>query len=444
MGSYQWHRSFIELAKMEDWISLSSGYYNQTCPVLENPASRPVKNRFLNPVESRQHLTPSTSHDRWVQQGVWLGCFDPVTGLATIRDKSGVDTVLFGHCYDSRDAKANTLFTDTVIISRGTWRCFVVVSRLSLTPCTGSMMSLMGWVTMSAGKWWNGFNTEYSVRMEVFFFPTCFRKCLPCFFKQSNAQTCRGLFGDFFLPGVFLRGYLLCLVQSYFAFVCVVKCCALVFIYSNCIFQTLLLCNLFKNVFPPGNWTMDRDWSIGARKWQKKSWKVSLLLQYQVRTIFWHNRRSGAVPHVSNRMKRSNLQKRDKTFSVLGCAGCVEERISLCCRQVTSKVPKTVKNLFSCSFAVEMGHLDMVRWKYDSVCIFSMLRDTLELILWKKADKKCKDQKRSIFFAKGALIRKSIFQTQRINAVHGRCSSSNVLRHIPSNLTRSVRRRIVL
>ena len=47
-----------------------------------------------------------------------------------------------------------------------------------------------------------------------------------------------------------------------------------------------------------------------------------------MRTIFWHNRWSGAVPHVSNRMKRSNLQKRGKTYSVLGCVvvwvwGCV-------------------------------------------------------------------------------------------------------------------------
>ena len=32
---------------------------------------------------------------------------------------------------------------------------------------------------------------------------------------------------------------------------------------------------------------------------------------YQVRTTFWHNRWSGALLHVSNRMKRSNLQKRD-------------------------------------------------------------------------------------------------------------------------------------
>ena len=112
--------------------------------------------------------------------------------------------------------------------------------------------------------------------------------------------------------------------------------------------------------------------------------------------------------------------------------------------RLQAKSQKPSKIPLSYSFAVEMGHFDMVRWKYDSVCILSMLRDTLELILWKKADKKCKDQKRSIFLAKGALIGKSVFQTQRINAVPDRCSSSNVLGDIPPNLTHSVKRRIVL
>ena len=59
-------------------------------------------------------------------------------------------------------------------------------------------------------------------------------------------------------------------------------------------------------------------------------------MTYQVRTIFWHNRWSGAVSHVSNRRKGSNLRKRRqnilcfgvwkhtlfwgvKTHSVLGC-----------------------------------------------------------------------------------------------------------------------------
>ena len=68
--------------------------------------------------------------------------------------------------------------------------------------------------------------------------------------------------------------------------------------------------------------------------------------------------------------------------------------------KLQAKSQKPWKISLSYSFAVEMAHLDMVRWKYDSVCIFSMLGDALELIFWKKADKKCKDQKRSIFFAK--------------------------------------------
>ena len=105
---------------------------------------------------------------------------------------------------------------------------------------------------------------------------------------------------------------------------------------------------------------------------------------------------------------------------------------------------KPWKISLSYSFAVEMGHFDVVRWKYDSVCIFSMLRDTLELILWKKTEKKCKDQQRSIVFAKGALIGKNIFQIQQIDAVRGRCSISGVLGHIPSNFTHSVGRPIVL
>ena len=136
-------------------------------------------------------------------------------------------------------------------------------------------------------------------------------------------------------------------------------------------------------------------------------------------------------------------------FGVCGCVGvwvcgCVGEGISSRCRRVTRKVPKTVKISLSYSLRVEMGHFDMVRWKYDSVCIFSMLRDTLGLILWKKADKKCKDQKRSILLTKGALIGKSVFQTQRIKPVQGRCSSSGVLGDIPSHFTPSVKRRIVL
>ena len=174
------------------------------------------------------------------------------------------------------------------------------------------------------------------------------------------------------------------------------------------------------------------------------SFSVGMHVIYQVRTIFWHNRWSGAVPHVSNRMKHSNLQKSGKTHSVLGCAGCVGERISVRCHQVTSKVPKTVKNLCVlqfCSWDGSFRHGEMKIW----LCLyFQHVTRYIGTTLWKKADKKCKDQKKSIFLAKGALVGKSIFQIQRINAVRGRCSSSGVLRHIPSHFTRSVRRRIVL
>ena len=165
---------------------------------------------------------------------------------------------------------------------------------------------------------------------------------------------------------------------------------------------------------------------------------------YQMRTIFWHSRWNGTGPHVSNRMKRPNLRKRHKTYFLLGCEGVRGKGFLYVVAKLQAKSQKPWKISLSYSFGVGTGHFDMVRWKYDSVCIFSMLRDTLELILWKKAAKKCKDQKRSMFFTKGALIGKSTFQIQRINAVHGRCSISSVLRHIPSNFTRSVKRRIVL
>ena len=77
-----------------------------------------------------------------------------------------------------------------------------------------------------------------------------------------------------------------------------------------------------------------------------------------------------------------------------------------------AKSQKPWKISLSYSFAVEMDHFDMVRWKCDSVCIFSMLRDTLELILWEKADKNCKDQKRSIF-RWGCFDRKENISIQR-------------------------------
>ena len=162
---------------------------------------------------------------------------------------------------------------------------------------------------------------------------------------------------------------------------------------------------------------------------------------YQVWIIFWHNCWSGVVLPVSNRMKRSNLQKRDKTCSVLRGGG--GERISSRCRQVTRKVPKPWKISLSYSFAVGMGHFDMVRWKNDCLYFQHVTRyigaDFLE-----ESRQKMQRSEKGHFFTKGALIGKSIFLIQRINAVRSKCSSSGVLRHIPSHFTRSIRRRIAL
>ena len=147
------------------------------------------------------------------------------------------------------------------------------------------------------------------------------------------------------------------------------------------------------------------EYCIGTKflAYHNVNWIVScfrtrkIKLKYQVRTIFWHNRWSGAVLHGSNWIKRSNLQKRDKKFPVLRCVGVWKKEFLFVLANLQAKSQKPWKISLSYSFAVEMGHFDMVRWKYDSICIFSMLRDTVELILWKKAAKKCKDQKRSIF-----------------------------------------------
>ena len=140
-------------------------------------------------------------------------------------------------------------------------------------------------------------------------------------------------------------------------------------------------------------------------------------------------------------MKRSNLRKRDKTYSVLEWAG---ERISSRCHQVTRKVPKTGKILFTLQFCSRDGsfrHGEMKIW----LCLyFQHVMRHIGTDFVEERRQKCKDQKRSIFLAKGVLIGKSVFLIQRIKAVRGRCSSSGVLRHIPSNFTRSISRRIVL
>ena len=119
------------------------------------------------------------------------------------------------------------------------------------------------------------------------------------------------------------------------------------------------------------------------------------------------------------------------------------ERISLRCRQVTSKVPKTMKNLFPlqfCSWDGSFRHGEVRIW----LCLyFQHVTRYIGTDFVEESRQNAKIRK-GAFFAKGALIGKSIFQIQRVNAVHGRCPSSGVLRDIPSRFTQSVRRRIVI
>ena len=130
-----------------------------------------------------------------------------------------------------------------------------------------------------------------------------------------------------------------------------------------------------------------------------------------------------------------------KTYSVLGCVG---ERISLRCRQVTSKVPKTVKNLFVLQFCSRDGsfrHDEMKIW----LCLyFQHVTRHIGTDFAKENRQKVQRSEEEYFFGEGCFDKKECFQRQRINAVHGRCSSSCVLGDIPSNFTRSVRRQIVL
>ena len=86
-----------------------------------------------------------------------------------------------------------------------------------------------------------------------------------------------------------------------------------------------------------------------------------LLRQYRVRTTFWHNRWSGAVPYISNRMKRSNLQKRDKIL----CFGVCGRKTFFTLSPSYKQSPKTVKHLFVLQFWSwdgSFGHGEMKIW----------------------------------------------------------------------------------
>ena len=148
------------------------------------------------------------------------------------------------------------------------------------------------------------------------------------------------------------------------------------------------------------------------------SWTRFHYSNYQVRTILWHNRWSGAVPHVSNRMKRSNLQKKDKAYSVLGCVGCAGERISLGCRQVKSKVPKIMKNLLVlqfCSWNGSFRHGEMKIW----LCLyFQHVTRYIGTGFVEESRQKMQRSEEEHFFREGWCDRKEYIS----NAANKRCS----------------------
>ena len=133
--------------------------------------------------------------------------------------------------------------------------------------------------------------------------------------------------------------------------------------------------------------------------------------------------------------------KKETKHTLLGGGG---RKNSLLFYQVMHKVPTTVKNFFIRQFCSWDGSFRHGEMKMSLCLYFQYVTRYLGTDFVEKSRRKCKDQERSIFFADGASIGKNIFQIQRINAVRGRCSSSGVFRDIPSNFTRSVRRRIVL
>ena len=133
--------------------------------------------------------------------------------------------------------------------------------------------------------------------------------------------------------------------------------------------------------------------------------------------------------------------KKDKTYSVLGGGG---RKNFFALSPSYAQSPKDHEKSL-CPTVLQLRWVISTWWDENmTLFVFSACYEIHWN--WFCGRKQIKNAKirRGAFLAKSALIGKSIFRTQQINAVHGRCSSSGVLRHIPSNFTRSVRRRIVL
>ena len=146
------------------------------------------------------------------------------------------------------------------------------------------------------------------------------------------------------------------------------------------------------------------------------------------RILFWPSYLPGADHILAQPLKRCSasrikpnerfeLAKKRQNILCLRCLGVQEKRFLYVVAKLRVKSQKPWNISLSYSFGVKMGHFAMVRWKYDSVCIFSMLRDTLELICGRKQTKNAKIR-RGAFFREGCFDRKECIS----NTANKRCS----------------------
>ena len=136
---------------------------------------------------------------------------------------------------------------------------------------------------------------------------------------------------------------------------------------------------------------------------------------YQVRTTFRHNRWSGCS---ASRIKPNETFEFAKKRQNMLCFGGGGRKNFFTLWPSYKQSPK-IREKSPCPAVLQLrlAHLDMARWKYDSLCIFSMSWGTLELILWKKADKNGKIRK-GAFFREGCFDRKEYVS----NTANKRCS----------------------
>ena len=122
------------------------------------------------------------------------------------------------------------------------------------------------------------------------------------------------------------------------------------------------------------------------------------------------------------------------------CFGCEVREVLYFVAKLQSKSQKTVKNLFVLQFCSWDGSFRYGEMKIWLCLYFQHVTKYIETNFVEESRQKMQRSEEEHFFAKVALVGKSVFQTQRINAVHGRCSSFGVLPDIPLNFTNGIRR----